>query len=80
MISNIASNAVGGISPERLVGECLDQMGAISVSEDTRRVLIDFASIGGGSAIVPGTSDQQARQQIAAVLQMVASTQEFQRS
>ena len=76
MISNIASNAVGGISPERLVDECLDQMGAISVSEDTLRVLIDFASIGGGA----GSTDDQARQQIAAVLQMVASTQEFQRS
>jgi len=80
MISNIASSAEDGISPERLVGECLDQMGALSVSEDTRRVLIDFASMGGGSAIVPGATDQQARQQIAAVLQMVASTQEFQRS
>ena len=80
MISNIASSAVGAISPEGLVGACLDQMGAMSVSEDSRRVLIDFASAGGEVAIVPGTSDQQARQQIAAVLQMVASTQEFQRS
>ena len=76
MISKIAAIAEFGITPERLVGECLDQMGAISVSEDTLRVLIDFASMGGGAR----STDDQARQQIAAVIQMVASTQEFQRS
>tara|TARA_B100001179_G_scaffold141550_1_gene102231 strand:- start:246 stop:905 length:660 start_codon:yes stop_codon:yes gene_type:complete len=76
MISKIAAIAECGISPERLVGECLDQMGAISVSEDTLRVLIDFASMGSGAS----STDDQARQQIAAVIQMVASTQEFQRS
>ena len=80
MISNVAANAVGPISPERLVGECLDQMGAMSVSEDSRRVLIDFASMGGDVALGAGNSDEQSRRQIGAVLQMVASTQEFQRS
>jgi hypothetical protein len=80
MISNIASNAVGALSPERLVGACLDQMGAISVSEDSRKVLIDFASMGGDVALGPGNPGEDARLQIAAVLQMVASTQEFQRA
>ena len=80
MISNIAANAVGAISPEHLVGACLDQMGAMSVSEDSRKVLIDFASIGGDVALGAGSPDEEARRQIAAVLQMVASTHEFQRS
>ena len=80
MISNIAANAVGAISPERMVGACLDQMGAISVSEDSRRVLIDFASMGGDVTLGAAIPGEQARRQIAAVLQMVASTQEFQRS
>ena len=80
MISNIAANVVGTISPERLVGACLDQMGAISVSEDSHRVLIEFASMGGDVTLGAGIPDGQARQNIAAVLQMVASTHEFQRS
>ncbi|MCI0860286.1 MAG: hypothetical protein J4N81_16280, partial [Chloroflexi bacterium] len=79
-IGNIASNAAGSISPERLVGACLDQMGAMSVSEDSRRVLIDFASTGGDVTLDSGIPDEPARRRIAAVLQMVASTQEFQRS
>ena len=89
MISNIASNVVGAISPERLVEACLDQIGALSVSEDSLRVLVDFAASGGQVEVGEGNSagnsdgnseDEEARQQIAAVLQMVASTQEFQRS
>ena len=85
MISNIASNAVGAISPERLVEACLDQIGALSVSEDSLRVLVDFAASGGQVVVGAGNSDgnsddEEARRQIAAVLQMVASTQEFQRS
>jgi hypothetical protein len=55
-------------------------MGAMSVSDDSRRVLNDFASMGGDVALGAGNADEQAHRQIAAVLQMVASTQEFQRS
>ena len=80
MISNIASSAVESISPENLVGACLDQMGAISVSQDSRRVLMEFASMAGEITVGAGIPDEHARQHIAAVLQMVASTQEFQRS
>ena len=80
MIDNIAANVLGTLSPEQLVGACLDQMGAMSVSEDSYTVLMDFASVGGGVALGAEISDEPSRRHIAAVLQMVASTQEFQRS
>ena len=69
MVERIAGNP-SAVSPELLVDACLDQVGVITVSEDTRRELVDFASVAGG--------DGAAR--IAEVLQMVASTHEFQRA
>ena len=61
------------VSPEMLVDACLDQVGAIQVSEDTRRELVDFAA-------VAGSPDDAGGGRIAEVLQMVASTHEFQRA
>ena len=66
-------------SPENLVDACLDQVGALSVDDDTRRVLVEFAAQGTEKPRADGEPDA-VRQHIADVLQMVASTQEFQRS
>ena len=80
MVERIASGQERASSPEGLVDACLDQVGAISVSDDTRRVLIDFATTGGEAGLGSGSSDDIPRHRIAEVLEMVASTQEFQRS
>ena len=69
MVERIADSPSAG-SPEMLVDACLDQVGAITVSEETRRELVDFASVAGGSGAA----------HVAEVLQMVASTHEFQRA
>jgi uncharacterized protein (DUF1800 family) len=76
MIGRIGADSGGANSPENLVDACLDQVGALSVDAETRKVLVAFAAKGGSSDVDPAT----ARQHIADVLQMVASTQEFQRS
>ena len=80
MIERIADNKGSVFSPEALVDACLDQVGAMSVSDDTRRVLVDFASLGSEVQFDSGSLDDNARHRIAEVLQMVASTQEFQRA
>ena len=80
MIGRIISNGERTISPEGLVDRCLDQMGAISVSDATRAVLTDFASRGGDLKLSATEPDEPALQRVADVMQMVASTQEFQRS
>lgn len=72
MVEKIASNP-SAVSPDMLVDACLDQVGAITVSEATRRELVDFAS-------VVGNSNGADHGRIAEVLQMVASTHEFQRA
>ena len=80
MIERIGDNQGSVFSPEGLVDACLDQVGAMSVSDDTRRVLVDFASLGGELQLDSSSLDDNARHRIAEVLQMVASTQEFQRA
>ena len=72
MVERINSQVSEATSPERLVDACLEEVGALEVKEDTRRVLVDFSSRKQG--------DQADRRHIADVLQMVAATQEFQRA
>ena len=77
MIERIASTPNSVASPENLISVCLEEMGVISVEEDTMKVLIDFASQGHDQPI---NASNDGSQRISATLQMVASTKEFQRS
>ena len=77
MIERIASTPNNLASPENLIRVCLEEMGVISVEEDTMKVLIDFASQGHDQ---PVNTSNDGPQKISAALQMVASTKEFQRS
>ena len=80
MIERINSKNENVISPEGLVEAILDQLGALAVSDDTRKELVQFASIGGDVHLGSESPDAEARQRIVEVLQMAASTHEFQRS
>ena len=73
MIGRISSELSETTSPERLVDACLEEVGALEVDESTRRTLVNFSAQGSQG----GNTDSQ---HIADVLQMVAATQEFQRS
>ena len=77
MIERISSTPDNVASPENLIRVCLEEMGVISVEEDTMKVLMDFASQGNNH---PLNAKSDNRQKISEVLQMVASTKEFQRS
>ena len=77
MIERIASTPNNLASPENLIRVCLEEMGVISVEEDTMKVLIDFASQDHDQPI---NASNDGAQKISAALQMVASTKEFQRS
>ena len=77
MIERIASTPNNVASPGNLIRVCLEEMGVISVEEDTMKVLIDFASQGHDQPI---NASNDGSQRISATLQMVASTKEFQRS
>ena len=73
MIKLISSKLNETNSAERLVDACLEAVGALEVDEGTRRTLVSFSAQGSQGSNIDS-------QHIADVLQMVAATQEFQRS
>ena len=66
MIDRIYGEGADRLSPESLVDRCLDELGAISVSDETRGALVRFAE---------GDRD---RRSVAHLLRISASTPEFQ--
>jgi hypothetical protein len=84
MVQRISGELSETTSPERLVDACLEEIGALAVDESTRRTLVDFCAQGSAGASPEQRSAEEGgrvwRQHIADVLQMVAATQEFQRS
>ena len=80
MIGKIMADSAGVMSAERLVDGCLDQMGAISISPQTRSVLVGFASRGGDLDLSTPEARQQAQRRVAETLQLVGATHEFQRT
>ena len=80
MLSRLTTDNGGTVSPDTLVDSCLDHLGAISASEDTRAMLIRYASQGGELRLTTAGPEEQTRQRIKEVLQMTASIPEFQRS
>ena len=77
MIAHIMETGNGAPSPEGLVDRCLDQLGVISVSDQTRSTLADYAA---SIATTQGAVDDDAgRKNVARLLQMAASSHEFQR-
>ena len=74
MIDRISADTDRIGTPEGLIDACLDQIGAVTVDEKTLKILVDFVAQNAGA------SDDGDRKRIAEALQMVASTQEFQRS
>ena len=80
MIDRIMAGGPGVIPTERLVDSCLEQMGSISVSQETRSALLKFASKGGDLPVSPTEPDEPARQRVAELLGLAAAAIEFQRS
>ncbi len=79
ILDRIKSAADGGtLSPERLVDECLDQLGPLAPSETTREGLVDFAKQQGDVNFTGNGSDSESENKIAAVLQLIVATREFQ--
>ena len=71
MIDNILVEELD--SPGDLVDTCLDEMGVISVSDETREVLKKFANQSEGSEL--GASER-----VAILLRLTAATHDFQRA
>ena len=80
MIEEITASQRENLSPGRLVDACLDQMGAVAVSDDTRSALFDFAVKAGDLSLVTEEPDEDARRRVGGMLQVIAATPDFQRA
>ena len=79
IIERVATNGGSSVGPAELVDRCLDEIGMIAVSDDTRASLVDYAASGGELVAGPELSSEN-RERVAELLQMIAATHEFQRA
>ena len=80
MVRNIMENEEGLIPAERLVDKCLDQLGAIEVTSDTRNLLVKFATENQLPEAGSVESQKESEQKVSNLLRLVASVPEFQRT
>ena len=77
IIDRIASSNGGMYSPEETVDLCLDLIGPVRASEETRSFLIEFASAGGGVDL-SGDDKSESEARVGEILALVAATPEYQ--
>ena len=78
IISRIASSNGDRLTPEELVGRCLDLVGSFSVSEETLATLVSYVSVAGDITLSGRQTGDETEQRIANVLRLIASSREFQ--
>ena len=78
IIERLATENGGVLSPGQLVDRCLDLVGPVPVSEETRSMLLDFAAKDGDLDLRGHQPSDEAEQRVGVMLGMVASTKEYQ--
>jgi uncharacterized protein (DUF1800 family) len=79
IIDRLAAGSEDGVLiPSDLADGCLDLLGPIQVSDDTRSVLVDYASRGGDLDLNGHQPGDQAEQRVGNMLRLVAATREYQ--
>ena len=78
IIDRLASGNGGVMSPEEQVEKCLDLLGPIAVSEETRATLVEFAAHRGDLDLRGHQPGDESEQRVGDLLRLTASTREFQ--
>lgn len=73
-----ASSGDGVLVPSDLADRCLDLLGPIQVSDETRSVLVDYASRQGDLDLTGHQLGDEAEQRVGNMLRLVAATKEYQ--
>ena len=77
IISKLASNG-GGMTSEALVEQCLDLVGPVEVSEQTRQELVEHADEEGPMSWATDEEYATFSQQVGDMLALIAATTEYQ--
>ena len=78
IIARLAAENGGTLTPEQLVDRCLDLVGPLSVHDDTRSALVEFAAMDGALQLKGHQPGDPSEQRVGNMLRMIASTREFQ--
>ena len=73
-----ASSNQGVLHPAALANGCLDLLGPIEVSEETRSVLVEYADRLGDLDLKDHQPGDEAEQRVGNMLRLVAATREYQ--
>jgi hypothetical protein len=78
IIDRLAAEDGGTLTPTQLVDRCLDLVGPLTVDDETRAALIEFAARDGALHLQDRQPGDAAEQRVGNLLRMIASTREFQ--
>ena len=78
IIARLASLDGGTLTPEELVDGCLDLVGPLPVSDETRATLVEFAARKGDLVLKGHQTGDEAERRVGDLLRLVVSTREFQ--
>jgi uncharacterized protein DUF1800 len=78
IIDRLAAAKRGAFSPEELVDRCLDLLGPVAVSAETRAALVEFASRQGEVTLEGHQPGDEAEQRVGHLLGLATATREFQ--
>ena len=78
IINRLASDNDGVLTPAELADGCVDLLGPIEVSDETRSVLVNYASRNGDLDLRDREPGDQAEQRVGQMLRLIAATKEYQ--
>ena len=80
LFAKVVSENNDEVSPERVLDICLDHVGSLSIHDDTRSKLLDYALENGSVRVSDNEIDDFQRDKISGIVKLIASTPEFQKS
>ncbi len=78
IIERLAAENDGVLSPEALVDHCLDLLGPMVVSDDTRSALVRYAAHEGDLVLTEHQPEDESEQRVGDLLRLATATREFQ--
>ena len=78
IIDRLADSADGILSPAQFADACVDLIGPIAVTDDTRAVLVDYAARQGDLDLRNHQPGDDSEQRVGDLLRLIAATREFQ--